>query len=103
MGQSILLSEEDRSNSLSSYWVARVLGRNWGLEISKLENAPMIQSLTFAENQLSFSQIRRAHRPKLSVTSRKNYLKYIFSVIDANETFGGICLFLLKSSRSRTH
>ena len=76
MGHSILLSEEDRINkSFSSYWVARVLGRNWALEISKLENAPMIESLTFAVNQLSFNQFRRAYcHPKVQCDIQKNYL-----------------------------
>ena len=80
MGHSIILSEKDRNKSLSSYQAARVLGRYWGLEISKLENAPMIESLTFAENQLSFNQIRGAHRPKFSVTSRKKTIYNTFSV-----------------------
>ena len=53
MGYSILLSEEDRNKSLSSYSVARVLGRYWGLEMSKLENGPMIELLTFAVIQLN--------------------------------------------------
>ena len=101
MGQSILLNKEDRNKSLNSYWVARVLGRYLGLEISKVENEPMIESLTFAGNQLSFNQIRRTHRhPRAQCDIQK---KYIFSEIDANETYGGIYLFLSKSSRSRTH